>query len=193
MLQRQQVHYGIYVVEMDLPVQFNRGLLANAGFLTARSIGNYSCYIVHDVDLVPINDRNLYKCSKAAPTHLVTRNSAFKSGKLPYDRYVGGVIAISTVQYEELKCFSNLYIGWGGVDDDIYKRMVARNMTLQRTPEHIGLYMTFKHTQDSSNPPNPFKEVLIRQAANRIKKKWIILNGIQPQFTGISTALHMER
>ena len=168
MLQRQRVFYGIYVIEMALPVQFNRGILANAGFLTAGSIGNYTCYIIHDVDLVPINDHNLYRCSDYGPMHLVTHNSAFKDGKLPYSEYVGGVIAFTPSQFTEINGFSNLYFGWGGEDDDIFKRIYARNMTVQRPPDHIGIYMALKHTQDSSNPPNPHREVLLSQAEYRI-------------------------
>ncbi|XP_060558737.1 beta-1,4-galactosyltransferase 4-like, partial [Ruditapes philippinarum] len=168
MLQRQRVFYGIYVVEMALPVQFNRGILANVGFLTAGSIVNYTCYIIHDVDLVPINDNNLYRCSEYGPKHMVTQNSAFENGKLPYSGYVGGVIAFTTLQYAKINGFSNLYFGWGGEDDDMFKRIRARNMTLQRPPDHIGVFRALKHTQDSSNPPNPHREMLLNQAAYRI-------------------------
>ncbi len=63
---------------------FNRGALANAGFASFvmnnnRSSSNnnnnnnninsnkdyyFDCIIIHDVDLLPENDANIYKCSK---------------------------------------------------------------------------------------------------------------------------------
>lgn len=164
-LQRQKQHYGIYVVEMALPIQFNRGLLANAGFLTAHDIGNYTCYIIHDVDLIPINDRNIYKCGKS-PRHLSASNSKFPHG-LPYPEYVGGVLALTYDQFHKLNGFSNLFFGWGGEDDDMYKRMEACNMTLDRPETHIGTYLALPHSADSSNPPNPYREALMSQSKLR--------------------------
>ena len=164
-LQRQQLQYGIYVVEMALPVQFNRGLLANAGFLNAHSIGNYSCYIIHDVDLIPINDHNIYKCG-SSPKHLSVTNTKFPHG-LPYPEYVGGVIALSHEQYIKVNGFSNLFFGWGGEDDDLYKRMEASSMIIERPPVHTGTYLALPHKMDSSNPPNPYRDVLMSQSALR--------------------------
>ncbi|KAL4224029.1 Beta-1 [Mactra antiquata] len=168
MLQRQKLYYGIYVVEMSLPVQFNRGLLANAGFMTAQSIGTYSCYIIHDVDLLPLNDFNEYKCSPNNPKHLVTKNSKFKNDALPYTDYIGGVLALTTEQYYRVNGFSNLYFGWGGEDDDMHLRIKARNFTIVRNAEHIGVYLALPHNGDSSNPPNPYRDLLLQQGAYRM-------------------------
>lgn len=165
-LQRQKVQYGIYVVEMSLPAQFNRGLLANAGFHTALSIGNYTCYIIHDVDLLPLNDRNMYTCDDASPTHLLTKSTKFPNG-LPYSTYVGGVLAVTTEQYLKLNGFSNLFFGWGGEDDDFYHRMKASDMTFKRPPEHIGTFLALPHTKDASNPANPYRQALLKQSKLR--------------------------
>ena len=50
-----------------IPVQapggtFNRGLDRNVGFVEANKLGHFDCTIFHDVDLLPIDDRNLYFC-----------------------------------------------------------------------------------------------------------------------------------
>ena len=65
-LQRQQLNYGIYVVEQLGQDLFNRGLLFNVGFEYIQKTSNYSwnCYIFHDVDHLPENDYNLYTCPK---------------------------------------------------------------------------------------------------------------------------------
>lgn len=42
---------------------FNRAKLLNVGFLEAlRDNESYDCFIFSDVDLVPMDDRNLYHC-----------------------------------------------------------------------------------------------------------------------------------
>ena len=45
----------------------------NGAFLLALNFSsafNFDCVIFHDVDLVPLNDHNLYACSTSKPRHL---------------------------------------------------------------------------------------------------------------------------
>ncbi|XP_035922697.1 beta-1,4-galactosyltransferase 4 isoform X2 [Halichoerus grypus] len=74
-LQRQQLDYGIYIIHQAGSKKFNRAKLLNVGYLEALKDENWDCFIFHDVDLVPENDLNLYKCEEQ-PKHLVVgRNS----------------------------------------------------------------------------------------------------------------------
>uniref|UniRef100_A0A8B9JJJ3 UDP-Gal:betaGlcNAc beta 1,4- galactosyltransferase, polypeptide 4 n=1 Tax=Astyanax mexicanus TaxID=7994 RepID=A0A8B9JJJ3_ASTMX len=74
-LQRQQLHYAIYVIHQAGEAKFNRAKLLNVGYLEALKDFNWDCFIFHDVDLVPENDQNLYRCEDQ-PKHLVVgRNS----------------------------------------------------------------------------------------------------------------------
>ncbi|KAM8905900.1 beta-1,4-galactosyltransferase 4 isoform 2-T4 [Lycaon pictus] len=74
-LQRQQLDYGIYIIHQAGTKKFNRAKLLNVGYLEALKDENWDCFIFHDVDLVPENDLNLYKCEEQ-PKHLVVgRNS----------------------------------------------------------------------------------------------------------------------
>jgi len=71
-LMRQNVHYGIYIIEpMDNErrVSFNRGLLANIGFLESLKddTNKWNCFFIHDVDLIPESNLNLYKCDQQYP------------------------------------------------------------------------------------------------------------------------------
>ena len=50
-------------------IPFNRALLFNIGFVESLKQHNYSCFIFHDVDLIPENDNNLYTCTDE-PRHL---------------------------------------------------------------------------------------------------------------------------
>ncbi|CAI5777339.1 beta-1,4-galactosyltransferase 2 isoform X2 [Podarcis raffonei] len=62
-LRRQKVSYGIYIINQFGEDTFNRAKLLNVGFLEAlRDDESYDCFIFSDVDLVPMDDRNLYRC-----------------------------------------------------------------------------------------------------------------------------------
>jgi len=43
---------------------FNKGRLMNTGFSYIRNleINGFDCYVFHDVDLLPENDYNTYRC-----------------------------------------------------------------------------------------------------------------------------------
>lgn len=68
-LMKQQADYGIFVVEQFGNDLFNRAALLNIGFLEAGKLSQWSCFIFHDVDLIPLDDRNLYRCPKQ-PRHM---------------------------------------------------------------------------------------------------------------------------
>ncbi|KAL8561125.1 hypothetical protein ACOMHN_033708 [Nucella lapillus] len=62
-LRKQQLEYFILVVELALPTTFNRGMLLNIGVVEAAGLWRHvQCFILHDVDLLPEDDRNLYTC-----------------------------------------------------------------------------------------------------------------------------------
>lgn len=68
-LMKQQTDYGIFVIEQFGTDLFNRAALMNIGFLEARKLSQWDCFIFHDVDLIPLDDRNLYRCPKQ-PRHM---------------------------------------------------------------------------------------------------------------------------
>ncbi|XP_015706389.1 beta-1,4-galactosyltransferase 3-like isoform X2 [Coturnix japonica] len=69
-LQRQQLQYGIYVVHQAGSSTFNRAKLLNVGVKEALKDEEWDCLFLHDVDLVPENDHNLYTCDGANPRHV---------------------------------------------------------------------------------------------------------------------------
>nr|XP_046252869.1 beta-1,4-galactosyltransferase 3 isoform X2 [Scatophagus argus] len=127
-LQRQQIHYSIYIVQQWGNGTFNRAKLLNVGVREALRDEDWSCIFLHDVDLLPENDHNTYTCHKQFPTHLSVAMDKFRY-RLPYPQYFGGVSAVTPDQYMKMNGFPNQYWGWGGEDDDI----AARFDLLKRT------------------------------------------------------------
>ena len=57
-LQRQQLDYRIFIVEQSREERFNRGTLLNVGFVEAlKTSDDFRCFVFHDVDLLPEDDR----------------------------------------------------------------------------------------------------------------------------------------
>uniref|UniRef100_H2ZY98 Beta-1,4-galactosyltransferase n=2 Tax=Latimeria chalumnae TaxID=7897 RepID=H2ZY98_LATCH len=151
-LQRQQVHYGIYVINQAGNAIFNRAKLLNIGYIEALKDYNWDCFIFHDVDLVPENDFNLYLCDNQ-PKHLVVaRNST--GYRLRYKGYFGGVTALTKQQFSSVNGFPNNYWGWGGEDDDLRKRVELQKMKVVRPPIEIARYTMIFHNRDSGNEEN---------------------------------------
>ncbi|XP_008114833.1 beta-1,4-galactosyltransferase 1 isoform X1 [Anolis carolinensis] len=167
-LQRQQLDYGIYVINqggkerrnagrpaasMGGEETFNRAKLLNVGFKEALKDYDYDCFVFSDVDLIPMDDRNIYKCY-SQPRHLSVSMDKFNF-RLPYNQYFGGVSALSKEQFQKINGFPNNYWGWGGEDDDIYNRLVFKGMGISRPDATIGKCRMIRHSRDHKNEPNP--------------------------------------
>lgn len=152
-LQRQQLDYGVYVINQDGEGIFNRAKLMNVGYVETLKEYNYTCFVFSDVDLVPMDDRNLYSCFDN-PRHLAVAMDKFKF-QLPYKSFFGGVSSLSKDQYLAINGFPNTYWGWGGEDDDIYNRVIAKKMNISRPSLALGKYRMIKHNRDLHNEANP--------------------------------------
>lgn len=152
-LQRQQLDYGIYVINQAGNSMFNRAKLLNIGFQEALKDYNYSCFVFSDVDLIPMDDRNAYRCF-SQPRHISVAMDKF-GFSLPYVQYFGGVSALSKQQFLTINGFPNNYWGWGGEDDDIFNRLVFRGMSISRPNAVVGKCRMIRHSRDKKNEPNP--------------------------------------
>ncbi|XP_061141743.1 beta-1,4-galactosyltransferase 3-like isoform X2 [Syngnathus typhle] len=116
-LQRQQIHYRIYVVEQWGDGTFNKGKLLNAGIREVLRDEDWSCIVIHDVDLLAENDRNLYTCDKCNPTHLAVAIDKFHYRCIP-----PGSLSMSGRTYATFpRCVGVIQLSW-------------------RTPQAIGLF-----------------------------------------------------
>jgi len=150
-LQKQQIEYGVYIVEQDGNQPFNRAMLMNVGAAEAvKQHPDYQCYIFHDVDLLPEDDRNLYTCP-IQPRHMSVSIDSFLY-RLPYDDIFGGVSAMTVDQFKAVNGFSNLFWGWGGEDDDMANRLRLKKLFISRYPANIARYKMLKHGKEKANP-----------------------------------------
>uniref|UniRef100_A0A8C3X7I7 Beta-1,4-galactosyltransferase n=1 Tax=Catagonus wagneri TaxID=51154 RepID=A0A8C3X7I7_9CETA len=162
-LQRQQLDYGIYIIHQAGNKKFNRAKLLNVGYLEALKDENWDCFIFHDVDLVPENDWNIYRCEDQ-PRHLVVgRNST--GYRLRYSGYFGGVTALSREQFFKVNGFSNNYWGWGGEDDDLRLRVELHRMKIIRPLPEVGKYTMIFHKRDQGNEVNIERMKLLHQVS----------------------------
>ncbi|XP_025096743.1 beta-1,4-galactosyltransferase 1-like isoform X2 [Pomacea canaliculata] len=165
MLMRQQLDYAIIVVELAQPTEFNRAMLMNIGAVEALGLWDFQCFIFHDVDLVPENDRNLYSCPEM-PRHMSVAVDKF-GYKLPYQALFGGVTALSREHFYALNGYSNKYFGWGGEDDDMAARVNGNKLKITRYSLDVARYRMIKHNRDFRNDPNPKRFELLNKWESR--------------------------
>ncbi|XP_069073931.1 beta-1,4-galactosyltransferase 3 isoform X1 [Pleurodeles waltl] len=184
-LQRQQLQYGIYVIHQAGNATFNRAKLLNVGVREAMKDEDWDCLFLHDVDLIPENDHNLYICDPWSPKHASIAMNKF-GYSLPYPQYFGGVSALSPDMYMKMNGFPNEYWGWGGEDDDIATRVRLAGMKISRPPVSVGHYKMVKHKGDKGNEENPHRfDLLIRT-----QRMWTQDGMNSLSYTLISKELH---
>ncbi|XP_050499794.1 beta-1,4-N-acetylgalactosaminyltransferase bre-4 [Diabrotica virgifera virgifera] len=164
-LRQQQLDYTIFVIEQQGDKPFNRGMLMNIGFEQAMSMDQFDCFIFHDVDLLPENNRNLYMCG-SVPRHMSVAVDVLRY-RLPYKNIFGGVTALTTQHFSLVNGFSNSFWGWGGEDDDIFNRLQAHKLDVTRYSSVIARYKMLRHQKAK---PNPQRYNLLKEG----KKKYTI-------------------
>lgn len=197
LLQRQFVDARIFVIEQAMSTMFNRASLFNIGFLEALKIDKYDCFIFHDVDLVPTNDMNLYRCDEN-PVHFAAAMDKYRY-ELPYKQYFGGVVGFTKQQYLKINGNSNLYFGWGGEDDDLYERTINKGFEIARPYLGVGRYDMLRHAHDAGNEDNCLRRILVKFAKQRqdveglntvkYKRKYVKINS---HFTWINVHIDMK-
>ncbi|XP_075138240.1 beta-1,4-galactosyltransferase 1-like [Leptodactylus fuscus] len=148
-LQKQQGDFGVYVIEQIENTTFNRAKLMNVGFSEAIKDYDYNCFIFSDVDIIPMDYRNLYRCSKN-PRHMANSLDKFQF-RLPYPTIFGGIVAFTKMQFLKINGFSNCFWGWGGEDDELYNRVIAAGMKIERPDPEISRSKAILHKRDPGN------------------------------------------
>ena len=98
---------------------------------------------MHDVDLIPENDRIDYGC-QTSPKHLSVAVNTFDY-KLPYGSIFGGVASMLKEHFEKINGCSNLFWKWGGEDDNLSKRLSMNRFSIKRQSVEIARYKMLAH------------------------------------------------
>ncbi|XGW05300.1 hypothetical protein V3C99_016014 [Haemonchus contortus] len=191
-LTKQMLDYSIIVVEQIANQTFNRAKLFNVGYVEANKMYDWQCYVFHDVDLLPEDDRNLHVCPDKNPRHMGAAVNKFNY-KLFYEKIFGGSSALTKDQFDKTNGFSNRYWGWGGEDDDMYNRVIYAGYKVDRYNETVARYTMIKHEHEpKANPINPCRYKLLEHTKDDWKGdglnslKYKILNiTSKPLFTHI--------
>ncbi|XP_078491730.1 beta-1,4-galactosyltransferase 5-like [Ciona intestinalis] len=149
MLIKQRIKFSIFVINQEGDDLFNRALLLNIGFVEAMKIDHsFDCFVFHDVDHIPENDRNYYGCT-GMPC-LFAEQLDIHGYRLEYEDFFGGVNGVTTQQFKNVNGFSNQFWGWGGEDDDFYTRIRHYGYNVSRPPNNYGKYQSIvnHHTQE---------------------------------------------
>ncbi|OBS75364.1 hypothetical protein A6R68_14071, partial [Neotoma lepida] len=85
-LQCQWLDYGVYVVNKAGDTKFNHAKRLTVGFREALKEHGYHCFVLSDVDLIPMDDCNAYRCF-SQPQHISVTSLAL---------YYSAVVAMAT-------------------------------------------------------------------------------------------------
>jgi len=135
MLQRQEISYCVFVVEQFDDGRFNKGLLMNSGFLEIqKTFGHFDCFVFHDVDMIPEDDRNIFLCQEN-PVHLS-----------PSVSHWAGVTMIKPDQFLEANGYSNMFWGWGFENSDMEFRLNEKGLPpIRPVTEESARYSMIVH------------------------------------------------
>jgi hypothetical protein len=147
----------VLIVEQDNLKPFNRAKLFNVGFLHLKDFYDYFCF--HDVDMIPIEGDYSFP---EHPIHMPSKISEYNNS-LPYENYYGGVNIFNKEDFLKINGFSNEFWGWGGEDDDLFKRITHYGYELRR---RNCSYFSLPHIKSGSNHPN------YKDNTNKLQKEY---------------------
>lgn len=141
-------NWRIIIAEQCPDTPFNRGLLINLGYKSARSLFPEFKYTVFtDVDIYPVDRQDTldYTGKPGAVRHIFCG----------YEQNIGGCVNFDNEMFERINGFPNHLWGWGHEDYaakkrlDLVKVSVDRSTTVYRDrPEDAERFRMYDHDRD---------------------------------------------
>lgn len=70
---------------------------------------------------------------------------------LPYQGLFGGAVAVQNTDFVKINGMSNMFHGWGGEDDDLYRRLRAKEIDICRFAPEYSEYTMLQHAPEKPN------------------------------------------
>jgi hypothetical protein len=147
-------HFDIYIIAQNNHLKFNRGILLNIGYYIAKHNFHYDRYIFHDVDSYP--SQELFDLYFSFPERNIHFASPYLGYKYKFDEFFGGIIGVTSHDFDKINGFPSTLFGWGGEDDCFYNRFVINAISVYRPS--IGSYILDPHDPPSSASLNSHKK-----------------------------------
>tara|TARA_B100000965_G_scaffold167384_1_gene139609 strand:- start:3782 stop:4603 length:822 start_codon:yes stop_codon:yes gene_type:complete len=168
--------YEIYFSHQPLGLPFNRGATKNIGFLAIKNKypNNYKniTFVFNDIDTMP-SKKNLlnYNTTKGTVKHFY----GFKFA-------LGGIFSIIGEDFEKCNGFPNIW-GWGIEDNEMNKRVINKQLHIDRNQFYPINHKNIIHLYDSPNrliqnsSPDDYNKNLLIDNLNSINNlEYEILN-----------------
>ena len=144
----QKSRFSVFLVEQKDAGLFNVGKLLNAGFIEARKISDFDCYIFHDIDLIKMNKHFPYKCDDKDIYHLSDNYNTNRFSPFTWRQrnYFDGVVALTEDMMTRSNGFSNYFYGIHGVYKEFDKRVAYRGYAIVKPkPSKLNLWWELEH------------------------------------------------
>ncbi|VDI41411.1 Hypothetical predicted protein [Mytilus galloprovincialis] len=123
------------------------------------------CYPRHRVAIIiPYRNRE-----SQLRTFLYNIHPILYRQELPFPRIFGGVTSLTVEQFQKVNGFPNRYFGWGGEDDDMWKRIHNAGYKVIRNAREIARYKMIKHGKDEGNNRNPVRFKMLKYSDKYFK------------------------
>ncbi|KAL7056284.1 hypothetical protein AAHC03_020600 [Spirometra sp. Aus1] len=147
-LRKRRTRYVMIVAEQSGQGSFNRAKLFNAVVREIRDsavgypLHGIDCFILHDVDKVPVSNSTVYECGPAVRQMATALASDFEFEPL-YKDFLGAATAFRWEHLETINGASNIFYGWGGEDDDMLRRLRLKHLPIDRASDAEGVFFEF--------------------------------------------------
>lgn len=144
-LYNKSLTFEILIINQADHYRFNRANLINIGYKESLRV-ECDYFVMHDVDLLPLNVELDYNYPKEGPYHVA---SPVYHPRYHYKTFIGGILIMALEDYRLANGMSNKYWGWGLEDDEFYLRLKDARLVVRR-PENLttGQNDTFLHLHD---------------------------------------------
>ncbi|KAL7291337.1 hypothetical protein TKK_0014937 [Trichogramma kaykai] len=173
-LDKQDLDYHIFILNQVDKFRFNRASLINVGFLETRKEFDYIA--MHDVDLLPMNDKLHYNYPREGPLHI---SSPTLHPRYHYETFIGGILLLNREHFEQVNGMSNKYWGWGLEDDEFYVRLKEAGLNVTRPPNlSTGKEKTFKHVHNRNHRKRDMVKCFNQREVTRRRDRQTGLNNV---------------